>query len=86
MTFRSKATIKDSKTRHDWRGRVRGGVDERGVDEHHGGERGRGTHRGFLRSPVPTTIRQNVLNAMHDSGEHLPIRVKILVVVQAAAL
>ena len=39
-----------------------------------------------MRSPVSTTIGQNVLNAMHDSGEHLPIRVKILVVVQAAAL
>ena len=34
---------------------------------------------------MPTTIRQNVLNAMHDSGEHLPIRVKILVVVQACS-
>ena len=58
----------------------------RGVEERHGGERGRGTHRGFLRSPVSTTIGQNVLNAMHDSDEHLPIRVKILVVGQATAL
>ena len=29
--------------------------------------------RGVLRDPV-TTIGENVLNAMHDSSEHLPIR------------
>ena len=35
---------------------------------------------------MSTTVGQNVLNAMHDSDEHLPIRVKILVVGQATAL